>query len=217
MSEMKIETELLEATKLKAKKHESRQEYMARLCRATAKVTDEIWEGLSTAAQDWNNAAAEALSDGKEIADFLEDEKPEPDEDDVVNDPVDDEEEKEPEDEEDEEELDEEEDLKPLAAKAAKQNGKAKGKPEPEVEDEPEVEKTELRPPTKSHPGRKVSACHTIKKLVVKKPSITVAELAEKLKASGLKVSDVTIATLRSDLRDTLRVLNEVGKGEFVL
>ena len=207
MSEMKIETELLEATKLKAKKHESRQEYMARLCRATAKVTDEIWEGLSTAAQDWNNAAAEALSDGKEIADFssVEDEKPEPEEDDVVDDPVDDEEE--------DEEL-EEEASKPVAAK---QNGKAKEKPEPEVEDEPEVEKTELRPPTKSHPGRKVSACHTIKKLVVKKPSITVVELAEKLKASGLKVSDVTIATLRSDLRDTLRVLNEIGIGNFTL
>ena len=80
------------------------------------------------------------------------------------------------------------------------------------VEKEPDV-----RPATNTHPGRKVSACHTIKKMVVKEPKITVAELSERLKESGLKVSDVTIATLRSDLRDTLRVLNEVGVGSFTL
>ena len=64
---------------------------------------------------------------------------------------------------------------------------------------------------------RKVSACHMIKKIVVKKPTITVAELSEQLKQDGLKVSDVTIATLRSDLRDTLRVLNELEMGNFSL
>jgi hypothetical protein len=64
---------------------------------------------------------------------------------------------------------------------------------------------------------RKVSACHTIKKIVVKNPTITVAQLSEQLKEAGLKVSEVTIATLRSDLRDTLRVLNEVGVGKFSL
>lgn len=64
---------------------------------------------------------------------------------------------------------------------------------------------------------RKQSACHMIKKIVVKKPKITVAELSEKLKADGLKVSDVTIATLRSDLRDTLRVMNELNLGKFEL
>ena len=56
-----------------------------------------------------------------------------------------------------------------------------------------------------------------IKKIVVKNPTITVTDLSEKLKADGLKVSDVTIATLRSDLRDTLRVLNELKLGNFTL
>lgn len=65
--------------------------------------------------------------------------------------------------------------------------------------------------------AKKTSACHAIKTLVVKKPDISVKELSEKLKQKGLKVSDVTIATLRSDTRDTLRVLNESGAGDFKL
>lgn len=93
-------------------------------------------------------------------------------------------------------------------------------------EPEQEEEVPEAKPEPKAKPKaadsapqayKKVSACHTIKKIVAKKPKITVAELSEKLKEDGLKVSDVTIATLRSDVRDTLRVLNELRLGEFVL
>lgn len=85
------------------------------------------------------------------------------------------------------------------------------------VEAKPKKEEKPVKESYASPAPRKVSACHMIKKIVVKKPKITVAELSEKLKADGLKVSDVTIATLRSDLRDTLRVLNELKMGEFVL
>ena len=187
----KIETELLEATGLKEKKTEKRQDYLGRLCRSVAKVPDEVWEGLSTAAQNWNNAAAERLKDGGNIVDFSDVK--------VATKPV------EKVDEEVDEEIDEEETSAPVATKPAK----------PEKAAKPEKEKVVL-----THtPGtpRKVSACHTIKKMVVKKPQITVAELSEKLKAAGLKVSDVTIATLRSDLRDTLRVLNELNIGSFTL
>lgn len=101
------------------------------------------------------------------------------------------------------EEVDEEE--APPPAKAKKEEKKPEAKPVKEA-----------ATPTNGT-GRKVSACHTIKKMVVKKPTISVAELSEKLKANGLKVSDVTIATLRSDLRDTLRVMNELNLGTFVL
>jgi len=88
----------------------------------------------------------------------------------------------------------------------------------PEIEAEEEKAPEEEAPPPKRAPkARKTSACHTIKTLVAKKPSITVDDLSEKLKSSGMKVSDVTIATLRSDTRDTLRVLNELGIGEFKL
>lgn len=169
----KIEQELLNATELKSKKDEQRQAYLSRLCRACAKVDDEVWEALSTAAQNWNNDAAQRVKDGGTIVDFPDFKEP------VSN--VDD-------------ESDEE-------AKVVTKPKLDKKKPEPKLIVQ----------------ERKVSACHTIKKMVVKNPKITVAELSEQLKDSGLKVSDVTIATLRSDLRDTLRVLNELQIGEFVL
>lgn len=64
---------------------------------------------------------------------------------------------------------------------------------------------------------KRTSACHVIKMMVVKKPSISVQDLSAKLKAKNLKVSDVTVATIRSDTRDTLRVLNELDLGTFHL
>ena len=63
----------------------------------------------------------------------------------------------------------------------------------------------------KGNGTRKISACHKIKTFVVKNPKITVEALSQKLKDTGLKVSDVTIATIRSDTRDTLRVLNDAN------
>lgn len=86
-----------------------------------------------------------------------------------------------------------------------------KAKPEKKQEAKPVKEpKTVVAP-------RKMSACHMIKKMVVKDPKISVEDLSKQLKDQGLKVSDVTIATLRSDLRDTLRVMNELKLGTFVL
>lgn len=84
------------------------------------------------------------------------------------------------------------------------------------LEEEPE----EAPPPKTERPTRvtkRTSACHVIKTMVVKKPSISVQDLSEKLKSKNLKVSDVTIATIRSDTRDTLRVLNELDLGTFHL
>jgi hypothetical protein len=184
-----IEQELLEATVLKLKRKEERQAYLTRLMLATAKLPDPEWEQLSTEAQEWTNGAAEAHKAGAALEDFPDYEEPE--------------------DEEVDEEAEEEEAEEEKAPVAAKGNG-MKAKPEKQVAS-PKIQ------PAQQAGVRKVSACHTIKKMVVKKPTITVSEIAEQLKESGLKVSDVTIATLRSDLRDTLRVLNELKIGEFVL
>lgn len=161
MSDPKIETEILAVVKVKEKKGEDRQSYLDRLMRAVTKLPDDVWEGLSTDAQNWTNGAVESVKAKTDIEDF-----------EVA--PVDE---------------------------------------ETVAEEQPEQEEVVEKPVKKraaSNGTRKVSACHTIKKFVVKKPGITVAELSEKLKDAGFKVSDVTIATLRSDLRDTLRVLNEL-------
>lgn len=157
MSASKIENEILEVVKVKAKKGEDRQEYLDRLMRAVTKLSDDVWEGLSTEAQEWTNAAAQSAKDKTDIEDFA--------------------------------------DLTP---------------PEEQEEDEAETE-VEAAPKrrTTNNGSRKISACHKIKTFVVKNPKITIEDLSAKLKDAGLKVSDVTIATIRSDTRDTLRVLND--------
>ena len=162
MSESKIETELLSFVSIKSKRGETRQDYLEKLMRAVAALKDSEWEKISTPAQEWNNAAAEAIEQRKEIEDFP--------------------------------------DVQPEADEEAPQPVKAK----------PQTDKNQL---VNKHNGstRKISACHKIKQLVVKKPKITVADLAEALQADGFKVSDVTISTLRSDTRDTLRVLRDAG------
>lgn len=105
------------------------------------------------------------------------------------------------------------------AAQACKEGTKLANFPDyegPEIEED-EAPKEEAPPPKRAVKQRKSSACHVIKTLVVKKPTITVQEIADKLKSNEMKVSNVTIATLRSDTRDTLRVVNELGIGEFKL
>ena len=190
MLESKIEKELLEASALKPKKKEERQAYLTRLMRAVAALKDPEWEALSGESQDWVNGAAEFHKAGDEIVDFADYV-----EEDYNPRPSD-------------EPVDEEEEA-PVVAKG--KNGK-----EPKAEKEKPAKEV-AKAPVNANPGRKVSACHTIKKMVVQNPTITVAELSEQLKDQGLKVSDVTISTLRSDLRDTLRVLNELEIATFVL
>lgn len=160
-----IEKELLAVGKIKKKiPGEDHQKYLTRLMKAVSKVSNDVWEQLSTEAQDWNNDAAEAFKAGGSIENFPDYEGP-------------------------------------------------------EIEARPIKEEDEEAPPPPRNPPktRKSSACHTIKTLVAKKPSISVEELSEKLKAQGYKVTGVTISSLRSDTRDTLRVLNELGIGEFSL
>jgi hypothetical protein len=89
--------------------------------------------------------------------------------------------------------------------------------PDIEVDEQADEEQEEKPARKKEYAPRKVSACHMVKKIVVKNPTISISDLSEQLKGDGLKISDVTIATLRSDVRDTLRILNELELGEFSL
>jgi len=184
-----IELELQEVSEVQQKKREDRQTYLIRLMRAVSKVEDDIWGSLSKDAQDWNNEAATAFKEGRELVDFpVEDEEPEAEE---------------------------------TAVEASE--GDTEGvPPQEEVWEEPESEEPvpepEKQPTMRTKVrGKNTSACHTIKRMVVKKPHITVDEITAKLKTMDLKVTPVTISTLRSSVRDTLRVLNEEGLGTFKL
>jgi hypothetical protein len=207
-----IELELQEVSEVQQKKREERQTYLTRLMRQVSKVEDDIWGSLSKDAQDWNNEAATAFKEGREIDDFLvEDEEPEEEENsvegsDAVLEAID---EETFEDDGSEEEEPEVQNVVPeVPTKSGSGRSKESDKPK-EPEHQPGM-RTKIR-------GKNTSACHTIKRMVVKKPHITVDEITSKLKALDLKVTPVTISTLRSSVRDTLRVLNEEGLGTFKL
>ena len=65
-----IRDELVAATEIKMKRGEEDLDFRIRLVAATGELSDEAWEGLSAAAQDWFNDAADALNSKKEPGDF---------------------------------------------------------------------------------------------------------------------------------------------------
>jgi hypothetical protein len=221
-----IELELQEVSEVKQKKKEDRQDYLIRLMRAVADVPDDIWGSLSKDAQDWNNDAATAFKEDRDIDDFPEeDEEPEEEETNV-------------------EALEEptegvyanggdgtfdESDPEPNEGPSDAWNKQTAelGLESQEEQEQPVVKRGPGRPRKSESEsqtgmvtkirGKNTSACHKIKRMVVKKPYITVDEITSALKVEGLKVTPVTIATLRSSVRDTLRVLNEENLGTFRL
>lgn len=179
-----IEKELTAAAKLKSRKNEERQDFLVRLMKAVSRLDDAPWNELSSEAQDWTNEAAKSFNEDKAIAEF----SPAPGE--------------------AEEEVPEEAEVEEtsLAPEAPAEEVETKEEEVPEAEEEPES-----RPVRGRAGATRKSACHLIKTMVVKDPNITVKDIASKLKAKSLKVSDVTIASLRSSVRDTLRVMRELN------
>lgn len=74
----KIQKELAEATDINPKRGEDHQEYLARLVKGVAALSDKEWDGLSQKAQDWYNDAADAKNaKAKTLPDFPDAEKAE--------------------------------------------------------------------------------------------------------------------------------------------
>lgn len=74
----KIQKELAEATDINPKRGEDHQEYLARLVKGVAALSEKEWDGLSQKAQDWYNDAADAKNaKAKTLPDFPDAEKAE--------------------------------------------------------------------------------------------------------------------------------------------
>lgn len=74
----KIQKELAEAADINPKRGEDHQEYLARLVKGVAALSDKEWDGLSQKAQDWYNDAADAKNaKAKTLPDFPDAEKAE--------------------------------------------------------------------------------------------------------------------------------------------
>lgn len=75
-----IRKELETATGVERSKSEDEQEYLKRIVRKVSKLDEKEWDGLSKAAQDWFNDAAECMNDRKDLPSIGgdEDDKPAP-------------------------------------------------------------------------------------------------------------------------------------------
>lgn len=66
-----IRKELMAAAEMAPKRGESDADFLIRLQKAISEeISEDVWNGLSVPAQDWNNDAADAISAGKLIPDF---------------------------------------------------------------------------------------------------------------------------------------------------
>lgn len=224
MPTSKIETELVEAVEgFKAKAKEDRQEYLTRLIVAVQKLDDDEWEKISSKAQKWHVAGAKADNDEKPIPEFpdlvdddeAEEETPKKSRAKAAKDEEDDAGDTAGGETDDEEEDD---DVKTTAKKKAPAKKAAAEKEAPakkkalaaEKEAAPAKKKAADEKPAKS--GKVEGIKVDIKKMVIKKPSITAEEIYEALGGKKAELSKVTISAVRSETRHTLRVLNDMGK-----
>lgn len=225
---MSIEKELVKLTGVKAKKGEDRQEFLRRLVEATMNLDDDVWDTISHTGQEWANQAATAYNDGddKEIPEF-----PDADDDDDA-----------PEAEESEDAAEESEpETKPAAKKKAVKAGKADAnekpakpkkapaKPEkkadkPAKSDKPEKKAAKADKPAKPEKKAKPDKGEKekrggangvkvrIKKLLVKKPDMSVDDLMAALsKDGGQAPSPMTLSNIRAEFRHSLKVLRELN------
>ena len=206
-----IEKALLEATGAKPQKsNEDRQKYLTRLALAASKLPDDEWEELGAVegVHAWGNAAIEADNNKEPIEDFPDAE---------AGDEVKDEDVEADADADDGESEKEEKVKKPAkksaaagkapAAKSAKKavNG---GKPAEKAAKAAKPEK----PAPKAKAVKPASMRRTLKMIVIKRPKMPVDELIEALEKKGFKSpSKLTVTSIRSDTRDTMKVLNDAG------
>jgi hypothetical protein len=171
---MTIEAELNKVLKVKRKKGEDEQLYLARMVTTVQHLSEEAWETLSIPAQRWCNSAAKAFDAKQDIKGFDDDE--------------------------------EEEVQQPKSngkGKAAKAEAKA-------AKSEAKAETVKAAKPAKA--PKKVSMSKTLKGLVIENPSFTVEELSKALNKAGFEgFQQSTVVTCRTDLRDTLRYLQDHG------
>lgn len=192
-----IEKELLDVTKMKPKKGEDQQAYLHRLIGVVQDLKDEEWEALSNEAQTWVNDGAEAIKKNGNEAEI----EPFPD----AEEPAD--EESAQDDSTTETESEQEESVDTKSKAKAKPAAKSAAKPKAAAAKPAEKAKEKKPAAGPKATGIKVQ----IKKMVLKKPTISVDEIEERLGKDGTKPSRLTISAIRSEFRHSLFVLRDAG------
>lgn len=197
MAKKTVEELLQEATGVKPKAKEKRQDYLKRLHGAVGELDDDAWKGLTTPAQKWANEATKAFDAEKDIPDFEDApaaEEPAPkgkaktkaaaaEEDETSTDA--------------EEAKGEEEDTdvkkKTPAKAAAKPATKAAAKEAP----------AKKKAPAKRGSG----GVHAVLEHVLRKPDDSPADIIAALKKDGITVTTSTVASARGFFKLVVRFL----------
>ena len=188
-----IKVELQKVTGCKPKKDELEQTYLFRLHEAVQALEEDDWKALTEPAQAWANTAAKAVTAEKAIPEFATDEEGEGKG-------------------EQEGEVEEKESETTERKSEKKRDRKSEKKVEKKVEKKSSPESKKDKPESKKDkPDKVVSMRRFVKRMVVKKPSITVEAMLEKLKADGRNPSKLTVASIRASMRDAMKVLKEAG------
>ena len=204
-----IESELRRITKL-GQVIKDRQILLSKLHDKVQALPDDVWDTLSTPAQDWINEATLAKNDGNPLPEFPDvaaEEAAKDDEDKTV--------------------------AKAPSKKAApvkggapaKNNARKMARPAAKPVAKP-VAKSAAKPATKAAKpeaktsgGKKASKASgevtgvkaKIKSMIMKKPDITADEIVAKLSANGADISRLTVTAVRSEFRHSLRCLKQEG------
>lgn len=186
-----IEKHILEVTGLKLQGND-RQKQLEQIAHAINSLDDEGWRKLNSRSQKWFNAASAAIDKEGEIADFpdLAAKKPAAA----------------PEAAEDEASEPVEQKERKMATKPKKKvaaNGEARAK-------------KKVAAKTTAHKKAKAASSGEgapvlIRRMVIKDPKITAKELNEKLEAKGVKVSKLTVSSIRSSTMAMLKMLDDEG------
>ena len=179
-----IETELCEATSVKQRKNEDTQKYLKRLVLGVNKLEDGDWTGLSNDAQNWANELTTAEKEGQTLPDFPDAEEEQPTEAAAAENGAD-------------------------SAAESGADGESGETAAPARVRRTTTAKAAKEPAPKKE--RVQSMSNTLKNFIIDDPSISVEDLIEKLKGAGHKPTEITVATIRSDFRNALKVLK--GRG----
>lgn len=200
MSESAIEQELIKITNVNRRRKEDYQDYMQRMCDAIDSIPADDWETMSEEAQEFANTlitAEKAKEDYPELPDIEEEKRDPGDGDENAGDG--------------ESEGSDNKGDDDVSTATETSEGKSRRGRKASSDKEAKSEKTERKEKKEKAP-REMSLRRQLKIWVAKKPKSTVDELIERASKAGFKeFSEVSVASVRTSVRDTLKVAKDAG------
>jgi membrane protein involved in colicin uptake len=192
MSKMSVFDELCATAAVKAPKDPNGQAFIVKLWKAIDNLSDKDWEALSEPAQNWSVDATKLQAADKDLP--LIPGAPSPDA------------------EEEEETATEEGGETTVAKKAAKKKAAAPAPAKKAAAPAPAKKAVKKAASSSKANGEKPrkSMLKAAREIICKAPHLNVDDICTKLEGLGYEAAPVTIGTIRSDTRNTLKIAQEL-------